>query len=336
MDNATKPPLTPEELRVLGKKMLVGQTITVFFRLSQPDASIPAAKYTSVMYTVDVSMPKTVVNAAEDEYVWLSPEDRPHESEPFPEDGRHGCDLYEYSYVDISGDPEPEEPAKSRRVRPSQRGSSEGSTKSGSEVRERVRADTREVAEDCARWPEVLCTGNEALDTVNLIGLIAYYEKTFGHLGGGGDLKKHIGNLLTTLSSDMEAVASRPDLPNSKSWVRARHLVISELDGYRSTALGFSAAFVRETKLAYQGDTIPVWQREAHAQAIGRMKLQTSGVDVRTLGQKKETREAPRRSPPAQRPVQKEKPEEKGPSGTHTEAGASVASRQSPGEGGEC
>lgn len=300
MDNAKKPPIASDELRVLAGKMLRGMTVTIFHRLMQPDVAKAPSKYRSTTYTVDVPIPKTIEDAAIDEYVWLTPEDRPGDAEPFPEDGRNGCDQYEYSYVDISGDPDPEEPTKSRRTRPSVRGSSDRSSISGSrsEEKERVRAASREVAEDCTRWPEVLCTGNVALDAVNLEALIHYYQTTFGHLGGGTDLKKHIAGMLLTLNSDMEAVQSRSDLPNGKAWVRARHLVIAELDGYRSASLGFSQTFVRETKLAFQGDTIPMWQRDAHAQAISRMKLQTSGVDVRTLGKEKPPRDQQRRDPP--------------------------------------
>ena len=106
MENATKPPIAMNDLRVLAKKMKVGMTVHLFFR--KKHHSDVASVYKSATYRVDVSMPAIISDASVDEYAWLSPEERPDDSEPFPEDGLHGCDLYEYSYVDISGGPDPD------------------------------------------------------------------------------------------------------------------------------------------------------------------------------------------------------------------------------------
>ena len=257
MENATKPPIAMDDLRVLAKKMKVGMTVHLFFR--KKHHSDVASVYKSATYRVDVSMPAIISDASVDEYAWLSPEERPDDSEPFPEDGLHGCDLYEYSYVDISGEPDPDPvDSKSRRCRPSQRGSTDRSSKSGDREPEvRLRAGSREVAEDCSMWSEVLCTDNEALNAVNLESMMSYFKTTFGGLGAGNaDLKKSIAVTLKSLGDDMEAVMSAPSLAKNKSWVRARHRFISELDGYRSASMGFSQTLVRETKLAYEGETI--------------------------------------------------------------------------------
>ena len=133
-DNPSKPPLDASALLNLSKKLKKETSVVVFWR--ERDATPGAAKapYVRQDYLVDAPRRTVIVDSANDEHVWLSPKDRPDDAEPFPEDGRNENDHYEYSYVDVSGEPDAEPPVtkKATRTRPSSKARSETTDDGGS------------------------------------------------------------------------------------------------------------------------------------------------------------------------------------------------------------
>ena len=280
--------LSPADLLAKAKTMLKDQLVTVFWRLR--DTTGPPAPFVRANFIVDCPRKKIIKDPKDDEYVWLIPEDNHDDCEPFPQDGRHDCDEYEYSYVDVTGEPaepEPEPPKKPARTRPSSVSQARGESERALDavwpspgVAPR-RADTRLVAEDPAEWADVLHTGDRSLDIVNLRGLETYYSTTFGHLGVDATQKEMIALVIKTLSEDMEAVMTDPSFCTSQHWVKARCRSIHKLSMIRNAKVGYPKELVREMNQAYEETTIPEWQRVIHSEACQRVKITSWKPDTR-------------------------------------------------------
>ena len=285
-DDPNYPVMGSTVLRAKATSMGKAHIVSLFWRLHSPTG--PKDPFIRANFIVDVPRKKTVVVPKDDEYVWLVPEHSNLDAEPFPQDGRHGCDTYEYSYVDISGEPEPDpEPVvavvkKTARTRPSMhslgRESDDGTASTTTSALTLasapvVRADTRLIAEDPVQWAGVLHTGDRALNVVNLGRLEDYYKATFGNLGADASQKEMVAHITQTLYEDMRAVMADASFIRGEYWVKARCRDIHKLSMLRNLKVGYPKELVREMNQAYEETTIPEWQRAIHTEACQRVKI---------------------------------------------------------------
>ena len=277
-------------VRIKAASMCKGNLVSVFWRLRHPTGA-RTEPFVRANFVVETPRKKGVhLDPANDDYVWLIPENSNTEAEPFPQDGLHGCDTYEYSYVDVTGEPEPEpvpEPVvkKTARTRPAVAKDDvedQSSSTSAPSVIIPVRADTRFIAEDPSQWAEVLHTGDTALNVVNLRGMESYYKTTFGHLGVDASQKEMVALVIQTLSEDMEAVMADVSFARSEHWVKARCRSIHKLSMLRNAKVGYPKELLKTMDRAYDEIAIPEWQRAIHSEACQQVKITSWKPDART------------------------------------------------------
>jgi len=327
----TAKPLTAAELQLRVGRMLPGMQGVLYYRVRATAANITKSKstgkalvteadthYAKIEFVVDQAIKMNPVSD-DDFYAFVQDEktlpndDGTYRTSAFPQDGERGCDLYEYSYVDVYGEPDKQEP-------PPFLGKSKVSTRSsyssrasespihydnsrmpgGIAKKKKAVPHEPEFAEDPQRWQEMVGRGiEEGLAQVN-IGLIeACWKKEFGHLGKGPEHKAHVAEVLSDLSKVLRRLRSHPSDQEDPDWVHDQQLRFGFLDSLRCQKEGLPEHYVAALKRAYKLEKKPAYQQQAHLLAQAQLKVLQDKADPRIIAARSLVGAEPPVVPPA-------------------------------------